>query len=63
LEDKTIVITGSGSGLGRECALLFAGESLVQTAVDAFGRLKVMHVNAGILEPGFGAATFDSLSL
>ena len=26
LQDKVIAITGSGSGLGRECALLFAEE-------------------------------------
>ena len=26
LRDKVVAITGSGSGLGRECALLFATE-------------------------------------
>ena len=26
LQDKVVAITGSGSGLGRECALLFASE-------------------------------------
>ena len=105
LQDKVVAITGSGSGLGRECALLFASEGaliitsdyvdgraekvaaevvaaggeafsvhadvrveadmerLTQTAVDHFGRLDVMHANAGIPEPGFGANVFEELSL
>jgi NAD(P)-dependent dehydrogenase (short-subunit alcohol dehydrogenase family) len=96
LQNKVIAITGSGSGLGRECALLYAREgakiitsdyvagraekvaaevvaaggeafaihadvrveadmeALVRSAVDHFGRIDVMHANAGIPEPGFG---------
>src|SRR3989440_6028279 len=34
LQDKVIVITGSGSGLGREGALLFAGEGAVIVTSD-----------------------------
>ncbi len=105
LQDKVIAITGSGSGLGRECALLFAAEGakivtsdyvagraekvadevvgaggqavgihadvrveadmerLVQTTVDQFGRIDVMHANAGVPEPGFGANPLEKLSL
>src|SRR4051794_15743064 len=105
LQDKVIAITGSGSGLDRECALLFASQGakvvtsdvvhgraqdvardvidaggdavaidadvrseadmdrLVRAAVDGFGRLDVMHANAGIPEPGFGANPFAGLSL
>lgn len=105
LQDKVVAITGSGSGLGRECALLFASEGakivtsdyvhgraekvadeivaaggeavglhadvrveadmerLVQTAVDHFGRIDIMHANAGVPEPGFGARAFHELSL
>jgi NAD(P)-dependent dehydrogenase (short-subunit alcohol dehydrogenase family) len=100
LRDKVVAITGSGSGLGREGALLFASEgarvvtsdvvpgraqkvakeveaaggqavaldadvrreedmeSLVATAVGAFGRIDVMWANAGIPEPGFGMQQF-----
>ena len=105
LEGKVVAITGSGSGLGRECALLFAAngakvvtsdvvpgraqrvakevegaggeavaldadvrregdmEALVRTTVDAFGRIDVMHANAGIPEPGFGSSVLHELSL
>ena len=105
LHDKVVAITGSGSGLGRECALLFASEgakvitsdyvhgraekvaaevvsaggeafaihadvrveadmeSLVQTAVDHFGRIDIMYANAGVPEPGFGANAFHQLTL
>jgi NAD(P)-dependent dehydrogenase (short-subunit alcohol dehydrogenase family) len=105
LQDKVVAITGSGSGLGRECALLFASEGakiitsdyvqgraekvaddivtaggdafgvhadvrveadmerLVHTAVDHFGRIDIVHANAGIPEPGFGANAFHELSL
>src|SRR6185437_14582517 len=36
LQDKVVVITGGGAGLGRECALLFAehGARLVVSDVD-----------------------------
>ncbi len=105
LHDKVVAITGSGSGLGRECALLFASEgakvitsdyvhgraekvadevgdaggeafaihadvrveadmeSLVQAAVDHFGRIDIMYANAGVPEPGFGANAFHQLTL
>ncbi len=105
LENKIVTITGSGSGLGRECALLFASEGativtsdyvagraekvaaevvaaggtavgihadvrveadmerLVQTAVDHYGRIDVMHANAGVPEPGFGTNPMHLLSL
>ena len=105
LKDKVVAITGSGSGLGRECALLFASEGavivtsdyvdgraqktaaevvaaggqavainadvrseadmkrLVQTTVDTYGRIDVMHANAGVPEPGFGAQSLEDLSL
>jgi NAD(P)-dependent dehydrogenase (short-subunit alcohol dehydrogenase family) len=105
LDDKVVAITGSGSGLGRECALLFASEGakvvtsdvvpgraekvagevvaeggdavgiladvrsepdmkrLVESTVERFGRIDVMHANAGIPEPGFGANVFHELSL
>jgi len=105
LQDKVVAITGSGSGLGRECALLFASEGaqiitsdyiagraekvaaevvaaggeafavhadvrveadmerLVQACVDHFGRIDVMHANAGIPEPGFGTNALHDLSL
>jgi NAD(P)-dependent dehydrogenase (short-subunit alcohol dehydrogenase family) len=105
LQDKVVVITGSGSGLGREGALLFAEEGaaivtsdvvpgraqqvakeieaaggratavdtdvtkekdvrqLVDSAVDAYGRIDVMWANAGIPEPGFGARAFVDSSL
>jgi NAD(P)-dependent dehydrogenase (short-subunit alcohol dehydrogenase family) len=105
LHDKVVAITGSGSGLGRECALLFASEGakvvtsdvvpgraekvagevvaaggdavgvladvrseadmhrLVAATVESFGRIDVMHANAGIPEPGFGANLFHELSL
>jgi len=105
LQDKVVAITGSGSGLGRECALLFASEgakivtsdyvdgraekvaeqvraaggeavavpadvraeadlqNLVRQTVDTYGRIDVMHANAGIPEPGFGTNVFHELSL
>ncbi len=105
LQDKVIAITGSGSGLGRECALLYSSqgakvitsdyvagraekvadeviaaggeafavhcdvrveadiEALVQATVDHFGRIDVMHANAGIPEPGFGTSPMHLLSL
>ena len=105
LKDKVVAITGSGSGMGRECALLYSSEGakvvtsdyvdgraqkvaaeviaaggeavgitadvrseadmqrLVHTAVDTYGRLDVMHANAGIPEPGFGTFLFHELSL
>lgn len=105
LKDKVVAITGSGSGLGRECALLFASEGaqivtsdyidgraqktaaeviaaggeaiavnadvrseadmqrLVQATIDRFGRIDVMHANAGIPEPGFGAQALHDLNL
>ncbi|MCU1368689.1 MAG: gdhIV 1 [Ilumatobacteraceae bacterium] len=105
LQGKVVAITGSGSGLGRECALLFASEGakvitsdyvhgraervaaevvaaggeaygmqadvrveadmerLVQATVDHFGRIDIMHANAGVPEPGFGANAFHELSL
>ena len=34
LQDKVIVITGSGSGLGRESALLFASEGATIVTSD-----------------------------
>ncbi len=34
LRDKTVVITGAGSGLGRECALLFAHEGAKVVVTD-----------------------------
>jgi len=34
LQDKVVAITGSGSGLGRECALLFASEGATVYAAD-----------------------------
>ena len=105
LQDKVIAITGSGSGLGRECALLYSSqgariitsdyvagraekvaaevvaaggeayavhcdvrveadiEALVQATVDHFGRVDVMHANAGVPEPGFGTNPMHLLSL
>ncbi|MFI5041735.1 MAG: SDR family NAD(P)-dependent oxidoreductase [Acidimicrobiales bacterium] len=105
LQGKVVAITGSGSGLGRECALLFAEngasvvtsdlvsgraqavakeveaaggqavgidadvrieadmERLVVTAVETFGRLDIMHANAGVPEPGFGSNLLEDLSL
>ncbi len=105
LKDKVVAITGSGSGLGRECALLYASEGakvvtsdyvagraekvaaevvaaggeaiaihadvrveadlerLVQATVDEFGRIDVMHANAGIPEPGFGTNPLEKLAL
>ncbi|MFT5443673.1 MAG: 3-oxoacyl-[acyl-carrier protein] reductase, partial [Myxococcota bacterium] len=37
LAEKVAVITGSGRGIGRECAVLFAreGASVVVTDIDA----------------------------
>ena len=105
LLDKVIAITGSGSGLGRECALLYASEGakvitsdyiagraekvaaevvaaageafavhadvraeadmerLVRETVDRFGRIDVMHANAGVPEPGFGTIPLQNLAL
>jgi NAD(P)-dependent dehydrogenase (short-subunit alcohol dehydrogenase family) len=34
LQDKFVVITGSGAGLGREAALLFAGEGATVVTSD-----------------------------
>lgn len=105
LQDKVIAITGAGSGLGREAALLFASEgativtsdvvpgrakavaqliidaggqaasidadvreeadmkALVDTTVEAFGRIDVMWGNAGIPEPGFGMQPLNESNL
>lgn len=105
LADKVVVITGSGSGLGRESALLFSAEGativtsdkvpgraeavakeveaaggtasavdadvrieadmkrLVDTAIDAHGRIDVMWANAGVPEPGFGMKSFADSEL
>jgi NAD(P)-dependent dehydrogenase (short-subunit alcohol dehydrogenase family) len=101
LAGKTALITGAGSGLGREVAHLFArqgahviasdlierrakmvGEELaaagyealavvadvrkesdvaaaVAQAVERFGRLDVMHANAGVGVPGQGGVAFE----
>jgi NAD(P)-dependent dehydrogenase (short-subunit alcohol dehydrogenase family) len=41
LKDKVAIITGGGSGLGRECALLFSGEGARVVVVDRVsGRAK-----------------------
>ena len=34
LHDKVVTITGSGSGLGRECALLYASEGAKMITSD-----------------------------
>ena len=38
LEDKTVLITGAASGIGRETAILFAGEGARVVAVDVNDR-------------------------
>lgn len=45
LQDKAVVITGAGAGLGRECALLFAeeGAQVVVSDVDEDRAKKVAH--------------------
>jgi NAD(P)-dependent dehydrogenase (short-subunit alcohol dehydrogenase family) len=101
LSGKVAMITGAGSGLGRDVAMLFGEqgasvlvtdviekralavaqelerldvpsaamtvdvtredqvERAVQRAVDQFGRLDIMHANAGIGVPGQGAVPFE----
>lgn len=99
LQDKVALVTGSGSGIGRATAILFAREgakvvvadrdpvggnatveairgaggeavfaqadvsrendcaSMVQVAVERFGRIDVLHNHAGILHPLDGPIT------
>jgi len=99
LQDKVALVTGSGSGIGRATAILFAREGakvivgdrdsaggnatvatiraaggeatfvqadltreadcehLVQSAVEHYGRLDVLHNHAGILHPHDGPIT------
>ena len=58
LEGKVALITGAGSGIGRESTLLFTSEGARVLAVDVnqdaaaetvFGRLDVLFNNAGIM--------------
>jgi NAD(P)-dependent dehydrogenase (short-subunit alcohol dehydrogenase family) len=70
LKDKASLVTGAGSGIGREAALLFAKEGASVVAVDmneaagkammaaakkAYGRLNVLFNNAGIFPANDGS--------
>lgn len=59
LKSKSIIITGSGSGLGREAALLFASEGASVVVSDIVeGRAKA--VAEQITEAGGTASSFDA---
>ena len=59
LQDKVVVITGSGSGLGREAALLFAAEgATVVTSDRVVGRAQA--VAKEIEAMGGNSAAFDA---
>ena len=104
LQDKVMLITGAGSGLGREVAMLAAGEGAkvivtdkvdariapvvdtivkaggtasgvhldvtdeasveagVRSAVETYGRLDVVHANAGVTVLGQGSVPFERTS-
>ena len=60
LQDKVIVITGSGSGLGRESALLFASEGATIVTSDVVaGRAQAV---AKEVEATGGTASGDEVS-
>lgn len=59
LENKVVAITGSGSGLGREGALLFASEGATVVTSDVIpGRAKA--VTERIVADGGTSTTFDA---
>ena len=51
LKDKTVLITGAGSGLGRECALLFAREGAGVVVTDK-NKQRAMDVSNRVNENG-----------
>jgi NAD(P)-dependent dehydrogenase (short-subunit alcohol dehydrogenase family) len=61
--DEIIGAGGEAFGVHADVRVEADMERLVHTAVDHFGRIDIVHANAGIPEPGFGANAFHELSL
>jgi len=51
LEDKVVVITGSGSGLGREGALMFAAEGATVLTSDVVADRRTARADRSITVP------------